>query len=303
MAAGIVSKILPFLNNLIPSALAMKGLSKIDPRFEKFFTNSLAAGFGTDQAISFLRNKFSGGGPSTDSFMNETQERVGQGIARPDEAAALQDVQASQRLPNALQKGVSLATGLGAGLAGNEDEPVVEDSPRKPDIDIPADFGPNSNFPGAKTITKYGKEHPVKFGNKLPVLNQRESATAERAPLKNVPPQQAAQSAPQQSNLSAFQRFIKQYPDLGKALDKRIGKGMGIREAASDVKQSKLYKPVTKKIESDLGQPFEDLLEQLIGASPGSAPQQQQPQQQDGGPGNEALMQVLSRLTGLMGNK
>jgi hypothetical protein len=99
----MINKILPFLNKLLPPALAIKGIGSIDPRLQKFLTGAAAAGFGTDQAIDFLRSKFDSGSGQ-------------QGTERPDEAAGRKQVEQSNVAPNALQSAASLAGGVAGGL-------------------------------------------------------------------------------------------------------------------------------------------------------------------------------------------
>lgn len=59
VAAGsaVLSRISPFLNDLIPSELAMKGLSKIDPRLGKFFKGILSSGHTADEGLQYLRKE------------------------------------------------------------------------------------------------------------------------------------------------------------------------------------------------------------------------------------------------------
>lgn len=54
----ILNRILPFLNKLIPVDIAVKGLTKVDPRFGKFFDTAAKRGSTADQAIQFIKNKF-----------------------------------------------------------------------------------------------------------------------------------------------------------------------------------------------------------------------------------------------------
>lgn len=149
----MINKILPFLNSLLPAGLAVKGLSKVDPRMAKFLTNAAGAGFGTDAALSFLRNKFGLAG----SKDQENQLRAGsaEGTLRPDEGAALQGANEANRGVDLLQKGLSIGAGVAGGLAGDSPEPVQQT------ITQPANFGPGSDFPGAETkITSSVKGRP-----------------------------------------------------------------------------------------------------------------------------------------------
>lgn len=59
LAAGtavspIVARMIPFLNDLIPADLAIKGLTKINPKFGEFIDKSLKNGFSFDEIKDFL---------------------------------------------------------------------------------------------------------------------------------------------------------------------------------------------------------------------------------------------------------
>lgn len=117
----MINRILPFLSQFIPGALAVKGLSKVDPRLSKFFSNAAAAGYGTDAALNFLKNKLT---PSASAGEQQRlQQGSEQGTLRPDEAASLQNIRQSQAPTNAIQKGVSALTGIGAGMVTDQPSP------------------------------------------------------------------------------------------------------------------------------------------------------------------------------------
>jgi hypothetical protein len=58
---ALLRKALPFLNNLIPSSIAAKGLEKVDPRFGKFINSAINNGNTQDEAISFIKQKVQAG--------------------------------------------------------------------------------------------------------------------------------------------------------------------------------------------------------------------------------------------------
>lgn len=101
----MINRIIPLLNKYIPTALAFKGIQKINPKLQKFASGAIAAGYTTDQVVDYLRNRMSG----------ERDEDFGQ---RPEEQASKAQVQNSKQLPQALQAGASLAGGALGGLAG-----------------------------------------------------------------------------------------------------------------------------------------------------------------------------------------
>lgn len=96
----MITKVFPFLNKLIPSSLAFKGLSKINPKIGKYLSAVTAAGYSADEALSYLREQL--GGQEPDQSL------------RPDEQAANSRVNQSKQIPQALGK----AAQIGAGAAG-----------------------------------------------------------------------------------------------------------------------------------------------------------------------------------------
>lgn len=96
----MISKVMPFLNKLIPSGLAFKGLSKINPKIGKYLTAATAAGYGAEEALGYLREQL--GGESPDQNL------------RPDEMAANARVEQAGQIPRAIGK----AAQIGAGAAG-----------------------------------------------------------------------------------------------------------------------------------------------------------------------------------------
>lgn len=56
-AGAIASRVLPFLSQYIPEAIAIKGLSKIDPRFGSFINKAMSAGSTFDEVKEFIKDK------------------------------------------------------------------------------------------------------------------------------------------------------------------------------------------------------------------------------------------------------
>ena len=54
---SILGRVVPFLNKYIPEDLAIKGLSKIDPRFGTFIKKALSAGKSFDEVKEFITGK------------------------------------------------------------------------------------------------------------------------------------------------------------------------------------------------------------------------------------------------------
>lgn len=96
----MITKVLPFLNKLIPSGLAFKGLSKVNPKIGKYLSAVTAAGYSADEALGYLREQLEG---------QETDQSL-----RPDEQAANTRINQIKQIPKALGK----AAQIGAGSAG-----------------------------------------------------------------------------------------------------------------------------------------------------------------------------------------
>jgi hypothetical protein len=52
-----IGRVLPFLNKYVPQDLAIKGLSKLDPRFGKFINKALSAGQSFDEIKDYIGGK------------------------------------------------------------------------------------------------------------------------------------------------------------------------------------------------------------------------------------------------------
>lgn len=64
------NRILPFMDKLIPTSLAIQGLKKVDKRLGQFIDTTLENGFSADTVLDFLRDKF-----ITQPEQEATQER------------------------------------------------------------------------------------------------------------------------------------------------------------------------------------------------------------------------------------
>lgn len=102
----MITKILPFLNKLIPTGLAFKGLGKVSPKIGKYLSTATAAGYGAEEALDYLRQQL--GGESPDKNL------------RPDEQAANARVGQGAQIPNAIGKAAQIGLGAtGIGTAGH----------------------------------------------------------------------------------------------------------------------------------------------------------------------------------------
>lgn len=100
----MLNRITPLLNRLVPVGLAYKGLQKLDPRIGKFLSGAAGAGYGAEEAIDFMRDKYA---PDQNSG----------GQLRPDEAASNQQVENSKFIPKLAAGAAGAALGGVGGLA------------------------------------------------------------------------------------------------------------------------------------------------------------------------------------------
>jgi len=249
-------------------------MAKINQNFSNFFSKAAAAGYGSNQIIQFLQGLYQN--PIAKAEKGRLHEGAEKGTLRPDEQESLQEITRSE-MPERIAKGAAnLALSLGgAGVAATQGPALLQKA-----------AGVIGALGGGGASPQQGQAQPQAPG---PAPAQAAASQPQQTP------QPAAQPSTQAGGMGAvLQKFISQYPDIGKALDKKLTSGKSIREAALEVKNSKLYKSLTKKIEDDMGQPFEDLLEQLFGSSAGqSAPKQSS--------GNTALVNALDRAAKALG--
>ena len=116
-----ISRILPFLSNVIPTGLALQGLSKVDNRLKNFISYATGAGYASDQIMDFIKSKFDTG----------AEKRVMQNAnGRPDQQANAELVRQSQQPSDLIKGAASLATGIGAGALGAmQDQPGSDQVP------------------------------------------------------------------------------------------------------------------------------------------------------------------------------
>lgn len=115
-----MSKIAPFLSRALPVSLGLKGLSKTDPRIQRFVGYATSAGFGADQIMDYLRSKLEN--PQDQATRSQMESDEAQGRLRPDERANLSMIRESQRPKDIAQTGLSAAVGLGGGVLGADQE-------------------------------------------------------------------------------------------------------------------------------------------------------------------------------------
>lgn len=129
----MISRLLPLLSTLIPGNIASKALSKINPNIANFFQGAALGGYGIDESLDFLREKFEN--PSTRQEKNRLKKGEAQGTLRPDEKSSLQTINQSQNIPNAIEsliKGGGRALGGLTGVSLGREQPQPQNPPQSP---------------------------------------------------------------------------------------------------------------------------------------------------------------------------
>ncbi len=98
--------------------LAKKLLSHTSKGFSKYFDNAIVQGFSLDQAMGYLIDRFAN--PASTATESNLASREAQGQARPDEQAALQNIENSRIVPRALQSAIGYGAPIAAGARENE---------------------------------------------------------------------------------------------------------------------------------------------------------------------------------------
>ena len=60
VAGPLVAKVIPFLNQYIPTELAMKGINKVSPRLGEFLQKGREMGLDVEEGLNFIKEKIGG---------------------------------------------------------------------------------------------------------------------------------------------------------------------------------------------------------------------------------------------------
>lgn len=108
LSGGAINRVLPFLSKYVPENLAIKGLSKVDPRYGSFIQKAMAAGKSFDEVKDFIGSKLEEAGQSLSPAKQE--KNIIQQYS-PDLFQYLQDLIQKGRSP--LEAGALARTVLG----------------------------------------------------------------------------------------------------------------------------------------------------------------------------------------------
>lgn len=135
------------LNKALPIPLAIKALSKVNTKMGKFIIDATSYGYAADQILDFLRSE------NGESTKERSRLESGAPNLRPDELSNLQRMKQEEAPEKALQKGVSIATGLGGAIGGLGNEQESGQVPEEPKRDVAVS-------PSAPTQLKRAAEMP-----------------------------------------------------------------------------------------------------------------------------------------------
>lgn len=114
------------LHKALPAGLAMKGLSKINPRIGNFIVDATTSGFAADKVLDYLRDRLSN--PGALQERNRLEQQENQGNLRPDELASLN----KRKEEESIGKGAGILAGIAGGVAGLGNEPQGETEEQQP---------------------------------------------------------------------------------------------------------------------------------------------------------------------------
>lgn len=248
----------------------LNAAKKIAPKLVPFIAGASSAGYAADQVLDFLKNQFIS--PKEKRERASLTERVGSGVARPDEAANLSRMERKAAPFENAQQGIRMASQLAGGLASLGGQPQQQEEPKKQEAPPQLTQEEISQLPGQP------KQLPARgLGQGLPVVNQRAQGMA------------APQPQEQSRSFNPLAAIIGQFPQLGQFLDEQIKAGKEPREAAILAKKKRLLSPIVGKIEKDVGQAFEDMIATLFPPTKPSKASGQDPIEQ-------ALLGLISKL-------
>lgn len=206
---------------------------------------------------------------------------------RPDENAAVSEIERSSSTDRLLKKGAASVIGAGVTAAGANIMPFLNQY-------IPSDLairGISKIAPSVGNFLKRGQsmglnvEEGLKFV-KDSFMGNQDNSSSQATPKEKL-------------------NIIQQYsPELHEFIEKEIQSGRSPLEAgalASLDRKGKDFKKIIRKIEEDHKSPFSSILETVYGGKQAARPERQaelpeQANQQAPGKGEEALMAILQKI-------
>lgn len=279
----------------VPASIGIKALEKLDPRFKNFFTSALSYGLDANRAFDYLIDRFGGGKPEQ-NFQSKQ--------LRPDEQVAKNEIEASGIPARLVKSGAALGLGalgagarLGGAAAGAASEAL--NSQTQPSGES---YGPETQ---AKEIS--GRVSQLAQNTREAQQNAKINPTNIGNLAKNIPGMarkgvDKAQAAFSTSNIpsgSGVETFIAKFPELGRFLDEKINQGVSPLQAATEAKGVKKFQPQIEEIETDMEQPFEQLVSYLFQGTDKFS--ETSPKKQGVSQALQMLSQLASELKGRRG--
>ena len=214
---------------------------------------------------------------------------------RPDEAAAMSEIERARRRDSTLKKGVKTAVGIGASALGAGVSAKI--LPFLSEF-IPQDLamkGISKVSPKIGEFLKKGRDMGLDVKQGFEYLKNKISPKTETQP---------ANQTQQEENI-----ISKYSPELHDFLKDKIGQGLQPLAVALQATQNPKYKQIIEKMQKETGQKFSDIINSIFGGQQQAQPMAQQPQQPQQpqapqqGQGAQDLMQMLQQLIAKRGGK
>lgn len=286
----------------LSSAIAIAGLSRMNPQLQKFIAYGTAAGYGTDEILSFLREKMESQGYT--ALKGKLESGAREGTLRPDEMATRERIRQEELAPDIAQGALSTAAGLSGGLLGRGRIPPQTGGAVSPSQILPA-------LPQAAQLA--GPANAPQIGMAQRGFTMRPSAPTPQGPIAGAapPPQaqiamaakpgssQAARGVTQANQLPPSEptpkmakgakakaaaippndpfEFLQQHdPNLAAYIEGQLSQGRNPTQAAALAKHIGHFSKPISSIEKKTKTNFVDLISQLFGSPTVGQPANQQ---------------------------
>lgn len=221
-----------YLNPLIGGSLAIGLLNKLNPRMKDFIQYGIAAGYGTNEILDFLRNKIEG--PTSVAEENRLEQGMAEGTLRPDEKAAYTERKVRNRPLDIAQAVAPLAGGITAGLLsrGLGDAQQTEA--------IPGNIGNGKN-------EGIGEAQSMSIPNPL----SKEGISEDLKKIESTQP--------------ASQAFEENFSHLFDRVREGLENGISPEDIYETLKKRPLYRPLVASFEKKEGRTFLERIYEIAG--------------------------------------
>ena len=274
MLAAMAARLMPFLNKLIPAGLAVKGISKLNPKLGAFIQNAVGTGYAAETALDYIRDKMSPSGSTS-----ERNRLEGSSSLTPQEESA----RGKRRQEGAVGSALGGALGLASGLEGGEEAQAPRQGAQPPPPPRQGPPAPPQEFQKQQALQKF-QEKKQKGGGMVADLQNQFQKQHPQWNMKGIQQPQQGQQQQAPSLLEIGMQYYQETQNLdpgkfSKFIQQKTGKGIPYAFASQVMDE---VKAELQGGQQQQGQPGQQ--------------QPQQGQQQGGGQGQQALMAILQQL-------